>query len=105
MRVAIVGCGLIGNKRAEALHGGATLVAAVDTSIERANALPTGHAGCPPVADWRDVMAREDIDAVIVATTNDQLAPITRAAMESGKHVLVEKPAARNAAELEPLVL
>jgi predicted dehydrogenase len=37
----------------------------------------------------------------VVATTNDSLAPLTLAAIERGRHVLVEKPAARSAAELE----
>src|SRR5205807_4165855 len=41
---------------------------------------------------------------IIVATTNDKLAPVTLAAVNAGKHVLVEKPAARNAGELEPVV-
>ena len=41
---------------------------------------------------------------MVVATTHDWLAPIALAAVESGKHVLVEKPAARSAAELEPVI-
>jgi predicted dehydrogenase len=43
------------------------------------------------------------VDIVIAATTNDQLAPITHGAIKAGKHVLVEKPAARSAAEVEPV--
>jgi predicted dehydrogenase len=42
---------------------------------------------------------------VIVATTNESLAPVSLAAIRAGKHVLVEKPAARNSAELEPILL
>jgi len=41
---------------------------------------------------------------VVVATLHDSLADITRAAVEAGKHVLVEKPAARTAAELLPVM-
>jgi predicted dehydrogenase len=44
------------------------------------------------------------VDAVVVATTNDALAPVTLAAVRAGKHVLVEKPAARTAAELAPVL-
>src|SRR5438045_3976524 len=102
LRVAIVGCGLIGNKRARAL-GGAALVAAVDSNLARANQLASQHPGCIAAEDWRAVVGRADLDVVIVATTNDQLAPATLAAVAAGKHVLVEKPAARNAAELEPV--
>lgn len=44
------------------------------------------------------------MDIVIVATTNDSLADVTLAALDAGKHVLVEKPAARSVAEIEPLI-
>jgi predicted dehydrogenase len=45
-----------------------------------------------------------DVDVVVVATPHDTLAPITLAAVEAGKHVLVEKPAARSPAELKPVI-
>jgi predicted dehydrogenase len=104
-RVAIIGCGLIGNKRANALGDGAKLVSAVDTQIDRARQLASRHPGCVAWADWRPVVERDDIDVVIVATTNDQLAGITLRAAVHGKHVLVEKPAARTPAELEPVFI
>src|SRR4051812_10962078 len=103
LRVAIVGCGLIGKKRAKALGGDATLVAGVDSQFDRAKQLASQHPGCVAADDWRQVVGRDDVDVVIVATTNDQLAPVTLAAVAGGKHVLVEKPAARNAAELSPV--
>lgn len=103
LRIAIVGCGLIGQKRARAL-GACRLVAVADTNRERAGMLATQHPGCDASADWPEVVARGDVDLVIVATTNDGLAPISLAAIEHGKHVLVEKPAARSAAELRPLI-
>jgi predicted dehydrogenase len=112
--VAIVGCGLIGRKRAAALPGG-RLVACADLVLERAEALArdfalgagaAGPATRAPVAvpRWQEVVTRPDVDMVIVATTNESLAEVTRAALDAGKHVLVEKPAARTVAELEPLV-
>ena len=104
-RVAIIGCGIIGNKRAGALGAGARLVAAVDTQVDRARQLASRHAGCVAWADWRPVVERDDIDVVIVATTNDHLASVTLRAAVHGKHVLVEKPAARNPAELEPVFI
>src|SRR5436305_11750671 len=103
MRISIVGCGLIGNKRAKALAGH-TLVACADTNVSRAQALADQHPDCSATADWRAAATRDAVDAVIVSTTNDVLAPATLAAVQAGKHVLVEKPAARTAAELEPLV-
>jgi predicted dehydrogenase len=101
-RVAIIGCGLIGAKRAKAL-GDSTLVACCDPRSERAEALARGY-GAASYSDWRDVVGREDVDIVIVATTNESLAPIALAGIEAGKHVLVEKPGARSVGELEPLI-
>ena len=99
MNVGIVGCGLIGRKRAQSLGAG-KLVACSDAVIERAQALAAEH-GAQAVADWRDMITRPEVQMVVVATTHDWLAPVTLAAVEAGKHVLVEKPAARRASELE----
>jgi predicted dehydrogenase len=102
--VAIVGCGLIGKKRAAAI-GGARLIACVDVDASRAEALAATAPGARALTSWREAFALPGVDIVIVATTNDVLAPITRAAVEAGKHVLVEKPAARLATEVEPLMV
>lgn len=103
MRVAIVGCGVVGNKRAKALSGHA-LIACADTVLARAQSLATLHGDCRATTDWRHAATRSDVDLVIVATTNDGLVPAALAAVQAGKHVLIEKPAARNARELLPLI-
>ncbi len=100
--VAIVGCGLIGRKRAAALPGG-RVVACADLAADRAEALARA-AGAEAVTRWQDAVAHPDVDIVVVATTNDALAAVTQEALNAGKHVLVEKPAARNVAELAPLM-
>ncbi len=56
------------------------------------------------MTDWRAAVAHADVDAVLVSTPHQLLAPVAIAAAETGKHVLVEKPGARSAAELAPLV-
>ena len=104
MRIAIVGCGLIGGKRAKSVAAlGHAVACAADAVTGRAEALAKQHPGCAASGDWRDAVARSDVDAVVVATINDSLAPITLAAVQAGKHVLVEKPAARSADELRPV--
>jgi len=50
-------------------------------------------------AEWRDVVARDDVHAVIIATPNFLHPDIAIAAARSGKHVLCEKPIALNAAD------
>jgi predicted dehydrogenase len=103
LRVGIVGCGVVGRKRAAMLEG-ATLVACADLQPDPAAALARTTETAAVESDWRRLVARPDVDVVVVATTNDALAPIALAAVNAGKHVLVEKPAARAAAELERLM-
>jgi predicted dehydrogenase len=102
MNVGIVGCGLIGQKRAAALAG-ATLVACADVSYDRAQALAARHSAAA-MADWRKLVALPAVQIVVVATPHDQLPIVTLGAIQTGKHVLVEKPAARSAEELDPVI-
>lgn len=105
--VAIIGCGYIGQRRAKNLAG-ARLAACADVDLKRAEALAatvssSGGPGCVALADWREAVARPDVDIVIVATLHDSLAEITKGAILAGKHVLVEKPGARHVDELAGL--
>ena len=54
-------------------------------------------------SDWREVIARDDIDIVDVVTPGDSHAEIAIAALEAGKHVLCEKPLANSVAEAEAM--
>jgi predicted dehydrogenase len=102
LRLAIIGCGLIGKKRAAALAGlpDARLVAVCDLDAGRAGALAALYPGTEALTDAARLFARADVDAVVIATLNSVLAPLALAAVRAGKHVLVEKPGALNAAEL-----
>ncbi|QFY45204.1 Gfo/Idh/MocA family oxidoreductase [Candidatus Methylospira mobilis] len=101
--VGIVGCGLIGQKRAKALGNGGRLVACADIDVKRAENLAKGTEA-RVFSDWRTLIALPEVDIVMIATLHDSLASITLAAIEAGKHVLVEKPAARSPTELEPVI-
>ena len=60
--------------------------------------------GCLATTDWQEVVARDDVDIVVVSTTNNWLAPITIAALQNGKHVLCEKPPGRNPKEARQMM-
>ena len=100
MRLAIVGCGLIGRKRAAAAAGH-QIVVVCDRDEGRAREL-AAMTKARAVTDWREAV-KADVDAVIVATTHDQLAAISVGAIEAGRHVLVEKPAGRTLAEVQAI--
>src|SRR5262245_15362734 len=87
MRVAIVGCGFVGQTRARALAG-CRLVACADAVQARAETLARMVPGAQPLSHWRDVVERQDVDIVIVSTTHDVLAEVALAAISAGKHVL-----------------
>ena len=101
--VGIIGCGLIGKKRAKSLGTRGKLLACADLDIDRAKELAS-QFGAKVVDSWLDLLARPEVDIVIISTLHDSLAQITLAAIRAGKHVLVEKPAARHPNELCPIL-
>lgn len=110
---AVIGCGLIGRKRVNALarvaaaagasKGAVPLLYTCDLDATRAADLTRLVPGCTAVTDPATVVADARVTAVIVSTLNAALAPVTLAAVRAGKHVLVEKPGALNAAQLRTL--
>jgi predicted dehydrogenase len=93
--VAIVGCGMIARFHARALAEvpGARLVALVSRSPHNARAV-ADHAGvaCDANTDLAPVLARRDVDIVIVTTPSGAHLEPAIAAANAGKHVVVEKP-------------
>jgi predicted dehydrogenase len=96
---AVVGCGLIGKRRAQQvhLHPKTHLALAVDPQLESAKA--TGEAyGAAASVRWQEALS-DDVDIVVVSTPNAFLTEVACAALEAGKHVLIEKPMGRNIGE------
>lgn len=92
-RIAIIGAGVIGRKRAEALKmfSRCELVVTADVDAARAKKLAADFGGAVET-NWKKAVRRKDIDIVIVATVNAVAAQITIEALKHGKHVLCEKP-------------
>lgn len=104
MNIAIIGCGLAGRKRWHALRGQHRVVMTVDSDRERAEALAASSLGTLASTDWTAAVTHPEVETVIISTTNNCLAPMSEAAIENGKHVLVEKPAARTPQELDQVL-
>ncbi|MFH1450789.1 MAG: Gfo/Idh/MocA family oxidoreductase, partial [archaeon] len=102
MKVGIVGCGLIGSRRADFL-GEDKLVIVADVNEERAKELAEKH-NCESTTDYHKVTQHPEVETVIIATTNEFLAEVATDAINHGKHCLIEKPGARNTAEYEKLI-
>jgi len=96
LRFGLIGCGGIGELRAEALTktNSHRIVALSDLDESRARALSLRYGG-DVERNWRSLVQREDVDAVIVSTPPSLHAEMSIEALQSGKHVICEKPLAR----------
>jgi predicted dehydrogenase len=92
----------MGHKRAASLAG-CRLAVCCDRDARRAAALAETFPGAEPITDWKRAATEPGVDIVVVATTHDMLAPVAAEAARAGKHVLIEKPGARRACELDPV--
>jgi len=96
IKAAVIGAGNWGEVHALAYarHPGVELAAICDLDRARAEALAEKYGAAEALADYREVMARDEITAVSVATPDITHTDIAVAAAAAGKHVLVEKPLA-----------
>lgn len=94
LRTAVIGTGVIGTAHARRLaagKAGASLAAVVDEDAARARAIAR-ELGVDAVGSVGDLLARPDVDAVVVAVPSGLHAEIAVPALAAGKHVLLEKP-------------
>lgn len=101
LRVAIVGCGRMGAKRARALTPGDALVACYDVNTRAATCLGRRY-GAKVCTTAQDLLATAP-QVVIIATSHEHLAEFAEQALMAGAHVLVEKPAGMSTAQIDRL--
>jgi predicted dehydrogenase len=95
LRFAVVGAGVIGTVHAHsltALPGSAELVSVVDIQADKAEALASKYGAQDFSSDLAATLARDDIEAVTVCTPSGLHAEVAVAALDAGKHVVIEKP-------------
>jgi predicted dehydrogenase len=101
-RIALIGCGLVGQKRLNLLPPGCVTVTC-DLDLDRAKKLAAQSPGCVATDSVAQAVTAPNVEAVMIATINASLAPLAIKAAENGKHVLIEKPGAISMKELETL--
>lgn len=109
VRVGIIGCGGIANKKhmpALKKVEGVRLVGFCDIVRERAECAldKFGDTGARAYTDYRELLKDESIEVVHVCTPNRSHSFITVDALEAGKHVMCEKPMAINSAEAKKML-
>lgn len=105
LRTGVIGCGAGAfHLEAYAAEPRADLVALAGLDTARCNELAGKYGISRIYRDYQELLADPDVDAVSLALPNNLHMPVAIAALEAGKHVLVEKPLALNAEEGQLMV-
>ena len=102
IRIAVIGAGVMGSDHARIIAEdlpGAALQVVCDAAEERARKLADALGAAHVATDPRAVIARADVDAVLVASPDATHAPLSLACIAAGKPVLCEKPLSQSSAE------
>lgn len=104
-RTGLVGCGAIAHLRAQAIarNPAFQLIATADSDASRSTAFAAKY-GASSERDWAAMLRRDDLDVIIISTPPSSHAEIAIAALQSGKHVLCEKPLARSTEECQRMI-
>ncbi len=105
IRVGVIGTGFAAKVRTQNLvaESRTHLVAVAGRTSERTVEFAES-CNALPIADWQTLLQSPDIDLVIVATINGHHGEIVRAAIEAGKHTIVEYPLALNPQEAAEII-
>jgi predicted dehydrogenase len=107
IRLAMIGAGLMARSHLEAIRAlddRAEWVAVADVNPEARERAASDFGIARPYDDAFQAARDPEVDAIIICIPNHLHAPVTLAALESGKHVLVEKPMALTLADAEAMV-
>tara|TARA_A100001011_G_C14290687_1_gene836053 strand:+ start:1076 stop:2056 length:981 start_codon:yes stop_codon:yes gene_type:complete len=101
IKVGIIGFGLIGKKRLNALRKISNVIAVSDVNESMLQSKELNKL--IKKKSWKDLVDIPDLDLVVICTLHDSLSEICIYAANRGKHILVEKPAGRNVIELKAI--
>ena len=104
-RIALLGCGRVSQRHLEVYRDelrGARVVAVCD-KVESRAAHVAKELNCKVASTYEELLADKNTDLIVILTESGNHAGHTRAALEAGKHVIVEKPAALSPDEIDAL--
>jgi predicted dehydrogenase len=106
VRLGIIGLGVMGSlyTKIYSAHPLAEVTAVCSLQQERVDEIRSRYGVRDGYVDYRKMLERNDLDAVVVATPDHRHFAPVRAALESGKHVLVEKPFTTSVREADELI-
>lgn len=104
--IGMIGAGSISNAHLPAIAASekASLLCIADLNLDAAREKAEKFGARRTVADYNELLAMEDIDAVVIGLPAGLHATVALAALEAGKHVMVEKPMARTLQECDAMI-
>ena len=106
VRIGVIGCGVIGSRNLQSAQESelCEVVAAADLRVDKRE-WARDEAGVPRIyEDGRDLLDDDEVEAVIIAFPAGERGAMAMRALARGKHVLLEKPAAMNAYEVQTMI-
>jgi predicted dehydrogenase len=106
LNIGVIGCGYWGPNLARnfAENEKAALRWLCDANAQRLASLARRYPSAQATGDYRQMLADEQLDAVVIATPVSTHYPLAQASLRAGKHVLIEKPFTATAREAEELI-
>lgn len=106
VRVGVIGSGFIGNIHVDGLKhvADAEVVAVASKTPGKARTFADGWDIPDAYEDYREILQRDDIDAITIAVPNYLHEELVIAAAEAGKHIMCEKPFARTIEEAQNML-
>lgn len=95
MKLVIIGCGLIGQKRAQAVDLSDQIVACCDINKDVANRFAETY-NCQAFYNYQQLLETIECDVIVIAVVNKYIKEIATASLDSGRHIIAEKPLGRN---------
>lgn len=106
IRFGIIGCGFVADFHARALveNPNVELVAVCSAHVDKCRSLAARYGARKYYTNFHKMLEKESIDAVQILLPHNLHAEVTIAALEMGKHVLVEKPMATNTRDCDRMI-
>ena len=105
MKFCIIGCGLIGQKRARAISKKYLISWVVDKNLTSAENLSEQYKGCNYTDSWKEAIESSMTDAVIIALPHDLLEKVALFSIKKNKPTFIEKPGAISAKSMKKILL
>ena len=105
MNIAIIGCGLVGNKRAENLSKKHKIIAVCDKFKKNAKQILKNNKNAIFYSKWKDIFKIRELDCIIICTPHNLLFRIAAYGLKLNRiNLFVEKPGVKNLKEIKNLI-